>query len=151
MAVRNVYFFHQNEKIQHLFYHCRFARSIWSVIQLVSTLYQPTRVANIFENWLNGVDVRFKKHIRVGAIAIIWSLWLCRNGKVFSNKTSSLLQVIYWCTRTLCLWSSLQKVEHPDLFMEVCSRLEATAREPFSLHGWQHDHRIGPPPSPSPA
>jgi hypothetical protein len=49
-------------------------RCIWSVIQLASTLYQPTTVANLFENWLKDVDDRFKKHIRVGVIAIIWSL-----------------------------------------------------------------------------
>jgi hypothetical protein len=47
-----------------------------------STLYQPHSVANIFENQLNGVDDRFKKYIRVGAIAVIWSLWLCRNDNV---------------------------------------------------------------------
>jgi hypothetical protein len=43
-------FCHQNETIQHLFFQCRFARSIWSVIQLASTLYHPTSVANIFGN-----------------------------------------------------------------------------------------------------
>jgi hypothetical protein len=138
-------FCHQNETIQYLFFQYRFARSIWSVIQLTSTIYQPTSVANILENWLNGVDDRFKNHIRVGAIVIMWSMWLCRNDKVFSNKTSSLLQVIYWCTRTPRLWSSLQKVEHRYLFTEVCSRLETTARDTFCLHGWRHDHRIGPP------
>jgi hypothetical protein len=73
-------------------------RCISSVIQLASTLYQPTTVANIFGNWLNGVDDKFKKHIRVGVIAIIWSLWLCMNDKVFTNKTSSMLHDIYGCT-----------------------------------------------------
>jgi hypothetical protein len=115
-------FCHKNETIKHLFFECRFTRSIWLVIQFASTLYQPTSIANIFGNWLNGVDDRFKKHIRVGAIAIIWSLWLCKNDKVFFNKSSSLLQVIYQCTHTLRLWSPLQKVEHQDLFSEVCSR-----------------------------
>jgi hypothetical protein len=36
-------------------------------------------ITNIFGNWLNSIDNRFKKHIRVEAIAFIWSLWLCRN------------------------------------------------------------------------
>ncbi|KAK1619221.1 hypothetical protein QYE76_024738 [Lolium multiflorum] len=67
-----------------------FARSIWSVIQLASSLYQPRSVTNIFGNWLNGIDPRFKKHIRV----------------------------IYRCTNTLRLWSSLQRVEHQHLFTE---------------------------------
>jgi hypothetical protein len=44
------------------------------------------------------VDDRFKQHIRVGAVAIIWSLWLYRNDKVFSNRTISLAGYlpVYW-------------------------------------------------------
>jgi hypothetical protein len=32
------------------------------------------------------IDHRFQMLIRVGALAIIWSLWLCRNDKVFNKK-----------------------------------------------------------------
>jgi hypothetical protein len=71
----------------------------------------------------------------VGAIAFIWSLWLCRNDKVFNDKNSSILQVIYRGISTLRLWSSLQRVEDRDLFTEVCARLEATARDTFSNMG----------------
>ena len=131
-----------DESIKHLFFQCEFARSIWSAVQIGSTLYPPRSVANIFGNWLNGVDPRFKLLIRVGAIAVIWSLWLCRNDKVFNDKNSSILQVIYRCTATLRLWSVLQRVEHRDLFLEVSSRLEAAARELFSRHGWSHSLRI---------
>jgi hypothetical protein len=53
--------------------------------------------------WLNVIDNRFKKHIRVGAIAFIWSLWLYRNDKVFNDKNSSILQVIYRAIGTLRL------------------------------------------------
>jgi hypothetical protein len=83
----------------------------------------------------------------VRAIAVIWSLWLCRNDKVFDDKNCSLLQVINRCTVTLRLWSPLQRLENRDLFMEVCTRLEATARDIFSPHGWPHNLRIGPPPA----
>jgi hypothetical protein len=86
--------------------------------------------------------------IRMGALAVIWSLWLCRNDKGFNDKNYSLLQVIYRCIGTLRLWSPLQRMKNRDLFMEVCTRLEATARDIFSLHGWQHNLRIEPPPSP---
>ena len=65
-----------DESIKHLFFQCEFARSIWSAIQIGSTLYPPRSVVNIFGNWLNGVDPRFKLLIMVGAIAVIWSLWL---------------------------------------------------------------------------
>jgi hypothetical protein len=134
-----------DETIKHLFFQCNFARSIWSIIQVASGLYPPRSVANIFGNWLHGIDSKFRILLRVGAIAIIWSLWLCRNDKVFNDKNCSLLQVIYRCTGILRLWSSLQRVEFRDLFTEVCVRLEDTARDFISLHGWQHNLRIGPP------
>jgi hypothetical protein len=78
----------------------------------------------------------------VGVIAFIWSLWLW-NDKVFNDKNSFILHVIYRCTNSLCLWSSLQRVENCDLFMEVCARLEATAIDIFSQHGWLHSLCIG--------
>jgi hypothetical protein len=86
MEVKKCVFCHQDETIKHLFFQCHFARSIWSVIQVASTLFPPCSITNIFRNWLNGIDNRFKKHIRVGVIAVIWSLWLCRNDKVFNDK-----------------------------------------------------------------
>jgi hypothetical protein len=73
--------------------------------------------------------------IRMGALAVIWSLWLYRNDKVFNDKNCFLLHVIYRCTGTLCLWSSLQRMENRDLFTEVCTRLEATVRDIFSHMG----------------
>jgi hypothetical protein len=113
------------------------------MVRVVSTLFPPRSIAKIFGNWLNGIDNRFKKHIRVRAITFIWSLWLCRNDKVFNDKNSSILQVIYRGISTLCLWSSLQRVEDRDLFMEVCVCLEPTARDTFSQHGWPHSLCIG--------
>ena len=131
-----------DETIKHLFFECSFARSIWSAVQIASNLYQPKSVANVFGNWLHGIDKKYKTVIRVGAIAVIWSLWLCRNDKVFNDKNASLMQVIYRCTSTLRAWSALQRVEHRDLFLEVASRLEAAARELLCPHGWQHRLRI---------
>jgi hypothetical protein len=40
-------FCHRDEKINHLFSNCRFARTIWSLIQVASSLYPPTSVVNI--------------------------------------------------------------------------------------------------------
>jgi hypothetical protein len=135
-------FYHHNETIKHLFFQCRFARSIWLVIQVASTLFLPCSIINNFGNWLNGIDNRFKKHIRVGVIAFIWSLWLCRNDKVFNGINSSILQDIYRAIGTLCLWSFLQRLEDRDLFTEVYAHLEATARDTFSQHGWPHSYPV---------
>jgi hypothetical protein len=94
-------FFPQDETIKYLFFQCNFARSIWSVIQAVLGLYTPTSIANIFGNLLYGIDYKYLIFLRVGAMALIWSLWLHRNDKVFNDKNCSLLQVIYRCTGTL--------------------------------------------------
>jgi len=128
-------FYHHDETIKHLFFQCRFARSIWSIIQVASDIYPPCSVTNIFGNWLHGIDNQFRTLNRVGALAVIWLLWLCINDKVDNDKVSSTFHVIYRCNGTLRLWSSLQRVEHRDLFMKVCTRLETTARDTFSIMG----------------
>jgi hypothetical protein len=94
-----------DETIKHLFFQCNFACSIWSVIQAALGLYPPTSIANVFGNRLHGIDSKYIILLRVGAMALIWSFWLRRNDKVFDNKSSSLLQVIYRYTGTLRLWS----------------------------------------------
>ena len=107
-------------------------------------LYPPCSVAIFFGNWLCGIDHKFRILIRVGALDIIWSLWLCRNDMVFNDKISSPVQVIYRCTHLLRSWSSLHHVELRDLFTEVCTRLEGAVRDIFTPHGWQRNLRIGP-------
>jgi hypothetical protein len=92
---------------------------MWSIIQIGSTFYPLRSIANIFGSWLNGVVSKFKILIRVGAIAVIWLLWLCRNDKVFYDKNYSLMQVIYQRMTLLRLWSLLQRSEDRNLFTEV--------------------------------
>jgi hypothetical protein len=81
--------------IKHLFFQCPFSRSIWSIIQIAFNLYPLTSVANIFRNWLHGIDLRFRTLIRLGALAVICSLSVCINDKVSNTKKCSLFQVIY--------------------------------------------------------
>ena len=64
-------FCHHDETIKHLFFQCKLARSIWSVIQIASGLYPPCSVANVFGNWLHGIGHRFRILLRVGALAVI--------------------------------------------------------------------------------
>jgi hypothetical protein len=61
----------QDETIKHLFFHCNFARSIWSIIQAASGLYTPTSITNIFGNCLHGIDYKYMILLRVGAMALI--------------------------------------------------------------------------------
>src|SRR4051812_28800428 len=104
-------FCHQDETIRHLLFHCKFARSIWSFIQIASGLSPPRSVINVFSHWLHG---KYRTLFRVGALAIIWSLWLCRNDKIFNNIMSSPLQVIYRATAILRSWNILRRMEFRD-------------------------------------
>ena len=68
------FFCPHDETIKHLFFECKIARSIWSTIQIASIFYPLHCIANIFGNWLHDIDHKFRIIIRVGAIAIMWSL-----------------------------------------------------------------------------
>jgi hypothetical protein len=57
----------------------------------------PSSVANIFGNWLHGVDHWFMTLIRVGHVLLFGRFGtfpFTRNDKVFNEKNSSPLQVI---------------------------------------------------------
>jgi hypothetical protein len=139
-------FCHHDETIKHLFFPCHFARFIWSIILVASKLYPPTIVANIFDTWLHGIDIRFRTFIRVGELAIIWSLWLCINDKVFNDKNCSLLQVIYRRYSPLVVTSATggkSRSLYRGLYMSG-----GYGKGYFSLYGWQHNLRIDPPPTP---
>jgi hypothetical protein len=98
---------HHDENIKHLcfplpiceIYMVNHPSSFLSVSSMLCCQY--------FGNQLHGIDHWLRMLIKVGVLAVIWSLWLCRNDKVFSNKNCSLLQVIYGCTGTLRLWLSM--------------------------------------------
>src|SRR4051812_33142524 len=126
MVALNAYFFTRIRQ---------FARAIWSIIQISSGLSPPRSVVNVFGNWINEIEDKYETLFRVGALAIIWSLWLCRNETILNNVISSPLQVIYRATVVLRSWTSLQRMEFRNLFAEDCRRLEDTARDIFSRHG----------------
>ena len=139
-----IYLLLKNEYIKHLFFDCKFARSVWAIVQIASNLYPPRSVRNMFGNWLRGIDKQFSKHI-AGAAALCWALWLTRNDIVFNHKSvSSPMQVIHICSRWLRMWSILQRPEDRDFFMMASTRLECSARDIFYPHGWRCDLRIGP-------
>jgi hypothetical protein len=86
--------------------------------------------------------------IRVGALAVIWALWLCTNDKkimikiVLSCRLSTDVPVFSVYGHLFSGWRIA------TCLRGVCTWLEATTRDTFSLHGWSHNLRIGAPPSP---
>jgi hypothetical protein len=72
----------QDETIKHFSSNTSLHVLLWSVIQITLGLYPTSSIANIFDKRLHGIDYKYRILLRVGAIALIWSLWLCRNDKV---------------------------------------------------------------------
>lgn len=63
------------ETIKHLFFQWKFARSTWFVIQIASNLYRWQVLPIYMVTGLTEYQIRL---IRVGASALLWSLWLCK-------------------------------------------------------------------------
>jgi hypothetical protein len=115
---------HHHETLKPLYFQCYFARSMWVVIQIGPNLSPPRSVANIFEKWLHAIYHMFRTLIRVRALAVIWSLWLCLNDNVCNDQNAPL--------STLCSWVVFTSVEYHDFFMKICMWLEATSRDTYS-------------------
>jgi hypothetical protein len=64
-------FYHHDKTIKHLCFHCKFVRSIGSIIQVASTMYPPLIIANNFGNWLHGVDHMFRDLIRIRCLPLL--------------------------------------------------------------------------------
>jgi hypothetical protein len=98
---------------------------------------------NIFGNRLSDVDHRFKLLIKVRALALF--------DRYIYVDTSRFLMIRivpscvgYRCTATPLSWLPLECVEHRDLYIELSTLLENTARDIFIQNGWQCNLRIGP-------
>ncbi len=72
------------------------------------------------------MDKKECKLILVGASAIYWALWLCRNNVVFDKSSSiTYMQVIFRATYWLRLWAQLQRSNENGEFIKVaCQKLE---------------------------
>jgi hypothetical protein len=96
------YFFcDSSEIVQHLFISCPFVRIIWRKVYFTYKLPPPTKITNMFGNWLNGVPKNAMARIRIGVSALCWSIWTCQNNIIFNSKRIQFfLQVIRLvCTR----------------------------------------------------
>jgi hypothetical protein len=65
---------------------------------------------------MQGIDFRGRILIHLGAIALLWALWLVINYMNFNAANSYAMQVIFHCTHFLQQWYTLERLEHRDLF-----------------------------------
>jgi hypothetical protein len=75
------------------------AKIVWRLVHMTFGLPPPKSVANLFGNWLSGLNKKDVKLIRIGVCAIVWTLWNAHNDHVFNKpKALSFLQVISMAT-----------------------------------------------------
>ena len=95
-------------------------------------------------NWLSNFDNNERCVILVGAAALCWAIWRCRNDIIFKKtKYSSFMQAVFRGIYWLRLWAQLQRKDMIKvLFRKASLALEAVALE-ITNHGWKHNLRIG--------
>jgi hypothetical protein len=127
-----------NETIQHLFLECHMARMVWGLASITFGFCPPSSVAHLFGSWLNSFPSKMSNLVLIGAVALCWALWLCRNDVVFNNRSKliSCLQVIFRETCWIRTWSLLSKEEERCILKVGCRSLEITSLELGSKAGW---------------
>jgi hypothetical protein len=136
-------FCNEDETINHLFISCPFAKIVWRIIHLTFNISPPMDITNLFGNWLAGIPKKFKTQIRVGACAILWTIWNTRNDIIFNNaKNCSFMQVIKMATHWIRMWSYLQHTEQRQALDTGCSLLEMVATDIYSQCSWCSDRRL---------
>jgi len=117
--------------IQHLFFllSVRSSRLGYNLCSL-GTSYTYS-VDDMFGHWLDGIRSNLKPLILLGASALCWSLWLCRNAFIFENKHTSFLQVIYLTMHWLRTWAVRQKSSSQEVVVAASQYLAQVAKEFF--------------------
>jgi hypothetical protein len=98
---RKCVFCRQDGKIKYLFFQYYFARSIWSIIQVASTLFSPCSITNIC-----GIG---STESNIGLKNILVSEWLSlfdRYGYVEMIKCLT-IKTFLFCRSSIGVWSSL--------------------------------------------
>jgi len=132
------------ENIQHLFFECRVARSVWNTLFIAFNIQPPMSISHMFGSWIRSFAPGLRKQVLVGIAAICWILWLNRNDAVFQNKiANSFLQVIFRGTFWIRQWL-LSKEEERRMLIDGCKELEGVALHFFGSGGWKSQRRIGP-------
>lgn len=121
-----------NETIQHHFFYCHVAKIVWGSVWMVFGIQPPSSVTNLLGAWLRSFPVKLKRQLLVGAVALCWEIWLCRNDAIFCRTTpNSYLQVIFRGTFWAWRWSQLSKEEKENFIAKVSGKLEGVMLEFF--------------------
>jgi hypothetical protein len=67
-------FCNQNESIQHLFFDCYLAKTVWRIIYFVLKIDQPININHIIGDWESNKGCMHKKLLLTGVAALFLSI-----------------------------------------------------------------------------
>ena len=114
------------ESVDHLFFECIFAKSVWQKVQKICLLYRGDMCWQMEVQWwsvfLKGESFATQLR-RLVLSATVWHLWQERNSRVFkqTSKTNvQLVAAIVNCVQSTCVsWESAPKTkENLELMLE---------------------------------
>ena len=119
-------------------------KEIWKIVYLATGLTPPKSISHMLENRLSNFDNNERRVVLVGAAALCWAIWRCRNDIIFNKiKYLSFIQAIFRGTYWLRLWAQLQRKDMIKvLFRRASLALEAVVLQ-IANHGWKYNLRIG--------
>ena len=109
---------------------------VWVSVYAAWGISKPHNMSNMFGSWLNEIPKDLKPLVLLGAAALCWSVWLCRNSVVFDNKKAFFLLVIYSTTHWLRSWALLQQHYLQDKLVAGSHFLAQVAKDFFCPSIW---------------
>ncbi|KAI8537194.1 hypothetical protein RHMOL_Rhmol09G0006200 [Rhododendron molle] len=120
------------ETHQHLFLHCQFSWSVWSIILDWWKIKWvcPVSVPSLARWWFANGLTRLEKHIWEACFyATLWFLWLVRNDYIFNNSTKQAWEVGEVVKTRVAMWmkakfnSKVYTVEEFKVFLDGIRKL----------------------------
>jgi hypothetical protein len=129
-------FYLEDETIQHLFFDCHVAKFVvWNAIFFTFGIKPPTSVVDMLGSWLGCFSQKLRKQVWLGAAAMCWAIWLCRNDAVFNRRQPN----------SFCRLSSGERTgegfDH-SLLKRKRNMMEGLVLELFARRGWNFRSRI---------
>ena len=126
-----------------MFFDYHIAKFVWNQLYFTFGINPPRSVNHMLGSWLSGFSAQLRKMMLVGASALCWSVWLCRNEVVFQKVyPNSYMQVLYRGIYWARFWSQLSKEEAMNQIKRSCQQLEGVILELLAKKGWNFRNRI---------
>ncbi|KAI8567591.1 hypothetical protein RHMOL_Rhmol02G0133600 [Rhododendron molle] len=121
------------ETHQHLFLHCHFSWSVWSIILDWWNIKWvcPSSVPDLANWWFVNGFSNLEKHVwEACSYATLWSLWLARNDTIFNNSSKQAWEVGDLAKTRVAMWMKAKfdikvyTVEEFKIFLDSIRKLK---------------------------